>query len=130
MLLPLLRMSSTTSALYCLENARRFLFSMTHSYRILVRSGVSTRPGQPHPTAPGWLRARTRKGRTRLPSPGALRCAPLHSLRAEPQPRLRGAKRAPGRKQNHDTTHPAVLSELPWVPGSGIKVMKILGSSY
>ena len=46
MLLPLPWMSFTTSALYSFENDRRFLFPMTHSYRIFVRSGVSTKPGQ------------------------------------------------------------------------------------
>ncbi len=49
MLFPLFRISSTTSALYSAENARRFRFAMAHSYRTFVRSGVSTKPGKLNP---------------------------------------------------------------------------------
>lgn len=52
-LFPLLRISSTTSVLYSAENARRFRFAMTHSYRTFVRSGVSTKPRQAQGTVCG-----------------------------------------------------------------------------
>src|SRR3989441_8381033 len=38
------------------ENARRLRLAMTHSYRTFVRSGVSTKPGQVHPSSLSWLR--------------------------------------------------------------------------
>ncbi len=48
--LPLSRTSRTASALNSFVNARRFRLAMTHSYRTFVRSEVSTKPGQVHPS--------------------------------------------------------------------------------
>src|SRR5690606_15146884 len=53
MLRPLVRISSTTSALYSALNFRLALRRpMAHSYRTSVRSGVSTKPGEAHELAP------------------------------------------------------------------------------
>ena len=65
MLRPLVRISSTTSALYSLVNPRRFRLAMTHSYRTSVRSEVSAKPGQAHDS----YRKRQRPGDTKAAAP-------------------------------------------------------------